>query len=201
MAKVLIGSDIGSYSFNKTAKTITFSGFVASLERILLVTDTTNNTIIYQFNDATKGGTLSNNILTLTYDTTGGTFANTDKLQIFYWSEDPQQVGLMDVAMALKKTNMLLERPAYMTPTGFLKVDLLTSSAGTSIGSSGTLPVTTSGTLSVNLNAGFNTIGSINNITGSLNSMGAASLDQSFNLWLQFRESVNQLIQSRIVTT
>ena len=190
MAKVLIGSDLGSYSFNKTAKTITFSGFTPSLERILLVTDTTNNTIIYQFNDATKGGTLSNNILTLTYDTTGGTFANTDKLQIFYWSEDPQQVGLMDIAMALKKTNMLLERPPYMSTLGNLKVDLLTSSSGGTISSGTTVPV--------GLNGG--TVGTVTTLI-TLNNMGAAGLDQSFNLFLQFRQSVNQLIQSRIVTT
>ena len=118
MAKILIGSELGSYSFDKTAKTITFSGFTASLERLLLVTDTTNNTIIYQFNDPLKGGTLSNNVLTLTYDTTGGTFANTDKLQIFYWSEEPQQTALLDLAVSIKRDLQMIRREPNMTPTG-----------------------------------------------------------------------------------
>ena len=118
MAKILIGSELGSYSFNKTAKTITFSGFTASLERLLLVTDTTNNTIIYQFNDPLKGGTLSNNVLTLTYDTTGVTFANTDKLQIFYWSEEPQQTALLDLAMSIKRDLQMMRREPNMSPIG-----------------------------------------------------------------------------------
>lgn len=103
MAKVLIGSDLGGYTFNKVAQTITFSGFTASLERVLMVTDTTNNTIIYQFNDATKGGTLTSNVLTLTYNTNTVAFNNTDKLQIFYWSEEPQDVSDNVVELLINK--------------------------------------------------------------------------------------------------
>lgn len=138
MAKILIGSELGSYSFDKTAKTITFSGFTASLERLLLVTDTTNNTIIYQFNDPLKGGTLSNNVLTLTYDTTGITFANTDKLQIFYWSEEPQQTAVLDLAMSIKRDTQMLKRDIFQAPNG-----------NTVIINGGTLPsVTTVGAVS-----------------------------------------------------
>lgn len=118
MAKILIGSELGSYTFNKTAKTILFSGFVASLERLLLITDTTNNTIIYQFNDPTKGGTLTNNLLTLTYNTNTGSFANTDALQIFYWSEEPQQTALLDLAMSIKRDLQVIRREPQMTPVG-----------------------------------------------------------------------------------
>ena len=118
MAKILIGSELGSYSFNKTAKTITFSGFTATLERLLLITDTTNNTIIYQFNDPLKGGTLANNILTLTYNTTGAGFANTDKLQIFYWSEEPQQTALLDLAVSIKRDLQMIRREPNMTTLG-----------------------------------------------------------------------------------
>lgn len=118
MSKVLIGSEIGSYSFSKTNKTITFSGLTVSLERILLITDTTNNTIIYQFNDATKNGTLSNNVLTLAYNTNTGSFADTDKLQIFYWSEEPEQTTIMDLAVAVKRELMLLRKSESDTPGG-----------------------------------------------------------------------------------
>jgi hypothetical protein len=118
MAKILIGSELGSYSFNKVAKTITFAGFTANLERLLLITDVTNNTIIYQFNDPTLGGTLSNNVLTLTYNTNTGSFANTDKLQIFYWSEEPQQTALFDLAMSIKRDLQMIRRDPMQSATG-----------------------------------------------------------------------------------
>lgn len=118
MAKVLIGSDLGTYSFNKTAKTITFSGFTASLERILLITDVTANTVIYQFNDGTLGGTLSGNVLTLTFNTNTGSFADTDKLQIFYWSEEPQQTALVDLAMSIKRDMQMIRRDPMQSASG-----------------------------------------------------------------------------------
>jgi len=74
---------IKNYIFNAASKTITFSDFVTvALERILLVVDVTANTTIYQFNAPNLGGSVSANVLTLAYDTTS--FANADKLQIFY---------------------------------------------------------------------------------------------------------------------
>lgn len=118
MAKILIGSELGSYAFNNVSQTITFSGFRAELERLLLITDTTNNTIIYQFNDALKGGTLSNNVLTLTYNTNVVGFANTDKLQIFYWSEEPQQTAVLDLAMSIKRDLQMIRREPNMSPAG-----------------------------------------------------------------------------------
>lgn len=74
---------IENYSFNKTAKTVTFTDFATiDLDRILLVTNVTRNIIIYNFADPAYGGTVATNVLTLTYDTSAQ--ANTDKLQIFY---------------------------------------------------------------------------------------------------------------------
>jgi len=52
------------------------------LDSILLITNVTDNIIIYNFADPTKGGTVSDNVLTLTYDTSS--MSNTDKLLIFY---------------------------------------------------------------------------------------------------------------------
>jgi len=74
---------ITNYSFNASAKTITFNDYASiDLERILLITNVTDNIIIYNFADPTKGGTVSGNVLTLTYNTTS--MSNTDDLQIFY---------------------------------------------------------------------------------------------------------------------
>jgi hypothetical protein len=74
---------ITAYTFAAASKQITFTGInPISLENLLLITNTTDNIIIYNFADPTKGGTVSTNVLTLTYNTT--TMSNTDKLQIFY---------------------------------------------------------------------------------------------------------------------
>ena len=71
--KQLLATDTpGSYSFDKTAKTVTFSGLRQSitLSNSLLITNVTANTIIYNFADSTKGAvSFNNNVLTLDYDT------------------------------------------------------------------------------------------------------------------------------------
>ena len=69
------------YTFNASAKTVTFSNPV-DVEGLLLITNVTDNIIIYSFADATKGGTVVGLILTLTYNTTP--MSDSDKLQIFY---------------------------------------------------------------------------------------------------------------------
>lgn len=105
MAKILIGPDGGSYSFNKVTKQVTLSlpsGRQPKLEELLLITDTTNNTIIYNFADPTKGATLSNNVFTLTFDTNTASYNNTDKLQIYYYDTTPQSVSVDDLAAMLK---------------------------------------------------------------------------------------------------
>lgn len=71
-----------NYSFNAASQQITFNTTdVIGLEDLLVITNVTDNVIIYNFADPTKGGTISNNVLTLTYNTTG--MSNTDNLQIF----------------------------------------------------------------------------------------------------------------------
>jgi len=74
---------IKNYSFDKTAKTVTFSDFSSiRLDRVLLITNVTANVVIYQFNDPALGGTASTNVLTLTFNTSG--MSNSDDLQIIY---------------------------------------------------------------------------------------------------------------------
>lgn len=74
---------IQNYSFNAAARTITFTDFTSiSLERLLLITNVTTNTVIYIFNTPSRGGNVAGNVLTLEYDTSamnGG-----DRLQITY---------------------------------------------------------------------------------------------------------------------
>jgi hypothetical protein len=110
MAKVLIGRDLGGYTFDYQNRTITFSGFNCSLDGLLMVTDVTNNTIIYQFNDPVKGGAIVNNTLTLHYNTNVAGFADNDNLQIFYWSEAPQGVTLSEIDSLIARRDLSMLR-------------------------------------------------------------------------------------------
>ena len=74
---------ITAYTFDASAQTITFTGYGSILlESVLLITNVTDNIIIYNFADTAKGGSASTNVLTLDYDTT--TMDDADDLQIFY---------------------------------------------------------------------------------------------------------------------
>lgn len=74
---------ITNYTFDASAQTITFNDYTSiELERLTLITNLTDGVIIYQFNNVAKGGTVTGNVLTLTFDTT--TMADADDLQIFY---------------------------------------------------------------------------------------------------------------------
>jgi hypothetical protein len=68
--KQLIGHDVGSLVFNPAGKTITFSGVTLTLEQILLITNVTDQCIVFNFADKTRGGSMVGNVLTLEYDTT-----------------------------------------------------------------------------------------------------------------------------------
>jgi len=71
---------VTSYTFSASAKTVDSADFT-SLEKILLITNVTDQIIIYNFADTSKGGTLAGTTLTLEYDTSS--MDDTDKLQIF----------------------------------------------------------------------------------------------------------------------
>lgn len=74
---------IKNYNFNASAHKVTFSDFSSiSLDRVLLVTNVSTNSIIYQFNDASLGGSVSGNELTLTKDTSA--MSDSHRLQIIY---------------------------------------------------------------------------------------------------------------------
>ena len=109
MKQLLSVDTPGSYSFDKTAKTVTFSGLRddITLSNILLITNVTANTIIYNFADSTKGAvSFNNNVLTLDYDTSA--MANTDVLQIFL-DVPSNEESLHDL---LRRMNKILESNA-----------------------------------------------------------------------------------------
>ena len=78
---------VTNYTFNASAKTVTFNSYsTLELNRLLLITNATRNTIIYNFASPALGGTVSGNTITLLTDTS--MMSNNDKLQIFYENED-----------------------------------------------------------------------------------------------------------------
>ena len=77
---------VSNYSFNAYTKEITFFDYTnISLDCVLIITNVTDNLIIYNFADPIKGGTVTSNRLTLTYNTSG--MDNNDSLLIYY--DDP----------------------------------------------------------------------------------------------------------------
>lgn len=113
---------ITNYTFDKTAKTVTFTDYTTiRLDSILLITNVTDNVIIYNFADPSLGGTVTNNVLTLTYDTSS--MDNTDKLQIFYEGENTLatsdlQTTLNSLAETLQILTQRLEVIAGMANAG-----------------------------------------------------------------------------------
>jgi hypothetical protein len=86
MAKKLISA----YTFDASEKKVTLTGYTAiNLASVLLITNVTDNIILYNFADSTLGGTVATNVLTLTYSTTS--MEDADKLQIWYDDESSVQ--------------------------------------------------------------------------------------------------------------
>lgn len=162
MKQLLSVDTPGSYSFDKTAKTVTFSGLRQSitLANILLITNVTANTIIYNFADSTKGAvSFNNNILTLDYDTSA--MANTDVLQIFLDLPSNEE-SLHDL---LRRMNKLLETSATsdLYQRQRVVLDAIGNSRGTPTEVTTTVPIS----------------GSVTNTTGSV-TLGIASGDLQY---------------------
>lgn len=99
---------IQDYIFDASAKTITASDFT-KLSEIALITNVTDNVIIYNFADLVKGGSLSGRVLTLDYDTTA--MDDTDQLQIItHAGTDIDRVGFAKAISNNVDTTMLTLR-------------------------------------------------------------------------------------------
>ena len=76
---------IENYTFDASAKTITIlCDCNFTLDKLLVITNVTDGVIIYNFADSNLTGSITGNIITLSYDTTP--MSDTDILQI--WVED-----------------------------------------------------------------------------------------------------------------
>lgn len=98
---------IANYTFNAAGKTITLSDFgTVRLDRLALITNVTNNVILYNFADPTLGATVSSNVITLVGANTTG-MSNTDKLQIIYDSSTSEPVYDLSTTIAVGSTKVI----------------------------------------------------------------------------------------------
>jgi hypothetical protein len=85
-----------------------------------------------------------------------------------------EKVSLDDIAVLLQRAIAKIESPTYMLPTGEVKVQITQSTVN------GTAVLTTMQTLA------------------ALTAMGAATTDQSFNIWMLNRQIFNDFIKNNI---
>lgn len=112
---------ISNYTFNKTAKTVTFTDYTTiRLDGILGITNVTDGIEIFNFMNPAKGGTVLTNVLTLAYDTSA--MDNADKLLIYYDDSDvvpatSEDISNKDIMMALKTLFRAIANPSYVDKT------------------------------------------------------------------------------------
>lgn len=87
---------IDDYTFNPSNRTITINELASlKLEQLLLITNTTDNVVIYNFADKSLSATTLGNVITLNYNTT--TMSSSDALQIFIDTPNTDFVGLNEL--------------------------------------------------------------------------------------------------------
>lgn len=118
---------ITNYSFNRTAKTITFNDYSSiNKENILAVINTTSAVTIYRPDVLTIGGAVSTNVLTLTYDTSA--MNDTDDLLIYY---DDENAYIGRVGAAVSSASFTYTRPA--NTTAYAAGDVISATSATNM--------------------------------------------------------------------
>lgn len=111
--KTLINNS--DYVFNPVAKTITLSNEY-DIEQVLVITNVTDQIMIYSSFDTSIGGTILGNVLTLEYDVSS--MSADDALQIWVW--DYNAVSLTEISgllLAVKNLLFLMANPPYVDKT------------------------------------------------------------------------------------
>lgn len=164
------------YTFDASEKTVVHADFSdITLEGIQLITNTTDNIIIYNFADATKGGTLSTDTLTLTYDTTS--MSDTDKLMILVDDAVTTQTVSGTVTANLSATdNQVLDDIKVDTEAIEIAVEAI--QAGQLADGHNVTVDNSTGAAAVNIQDGGNSITVDGTITANLSATDNAVLDQ-----------------------
>lgn len=101
---------ITNYTFTAASNTIKLNDYSSvSLEGLLLITNVTDNVILYNFASNTYKASITGNIVTLTYNTSG--MSDSDNLQI--WYDDANYVQDMDLTTALRQLAIAMANPPW----------------------------------------------------------------------------------------
>ena len=155
--KKLLGQDAsGTYTFNPSQKKVTFVGLTQqiTLANVLLITNVTANTIIYNFADSSTGAvSFANNVLTLDYDTTS--MNSTDVLQIYL-----DLAGEESLHDLLRRMNKLLESNAVVDNRlrQRVTIDAVGSSTAGAVPTEVTTTIPVSGTVTATGNGSSTTL-------------------------------------------
>lgn len=145
---------IKDYIFDPTNKNVVFNNYdKIDLERVLLITNVTDNVIIYSFANPVAGGhVVNNNILNLQYDTT--TMSDTDKLQIFYE---------LDAVPAKEATQADMYELMYSVYSAVKDLSALVSTiSGGALRVSTTTPVTIAGAVAIGTMPNVSVVNGVN---------------------------------------
>lgn len=177
---------ISNYTFNPAARTISFADYTSiDLEGLLLITNVTNNQIIYNFADPCFGGGVSGNTVTLAYDTTA--MSSSDALQIYYDDSNSNpatyeaQIQLEGVTQALYE---LINRLEFLTSVRGSAADLRTSVVNT--------PAVTIGSGTVTTVNAVTTVGTVGTVS-TLNTLNTNTVVKDFDNLLAL-SNINNII-------
>jgi hypothetical protein len=99
---------LDNYTFNPVAKTVTFTDYASlDLSDVILITNVTDGTIIFNFASPNLVGSVAANVLTLNYDTSA--MSSTDRLAIYL---DDSYTPSSDEAIALLRRMVKLMEPS-----------------------------------------------------------------------------------------
>lgn len=169
---------IKNYTFNKTNKSVTFIGFsTIRLDSVLLITNVTENTIIYSFADPLRGGSVLNNILTLDWDTS--LMNDSDSLQIFYEDDNDMStlITLLEARMSnddtLTRQLLQLLKPLGITVSGNGRIILDVGNVTTvaNVANVAALPTL----------ANVTTVATVNSVTNQAYLGGLNAFDMQYN--------------------
>jgi hypothetical protein len=98
---------LDNYTFNPAAKTVTFTDYASlDLSDVILITNVTDGTIIFNFASPNLVGSVAANVLTLNYNTSA--MSSTDKLAIYL---DDAYTPSSDEAIVLLRRMVKLMEP------------------------------------------------------------------------------------------
>ena len=121
---------LDNYTFNPVAKTVTFTDYSSiDLSNIILITNVTDGTIIFNFASPSLVGTVAGNVLTLNYDTSA--MSNTDRLAIYL--DDTYTPASDETLVLLRRMVKLLEPLSTVDSQNRQRISLDSAPAGVAV--------------------------------------------------------------------